>query len=93
MESTNWILSRFSLCAWDNVIAFAGNSETQVIILSSSGHPTIARHFTVSFGGRVWLAEEKMTDCCGYLGEIPRKIRSQVRAELCNYFKKEFRFV
>lgn len=93
MENVNWKVSRFDLHSGNTVVAFAGNSETHALILSSSGHPTIARHFTVDFGGWLWLSEEKMIEHCGYFGRIPVDLRGQVRAVLCNYFKKEFRFI
>jgi len=92
-ESVLWEIVCFELRPDSNQIAFAVNTETYNIVVSSSGHPTIVRHLGNDFtgGGWLWLSTNKITYVAGYLGYLPCKFRSAVLAALCNHFRKEFR--
>jgi hypothetical protein len=96
MENTYWQVSAFELKPHSTQIAFAVNSETCNIVVSSSGHPTIKRYLGNNFcggGGWIWLDKEKITCNSGCLGYVLPNVKKSVVAALCNYFRKELRVI
>ena len=93
MENANWVVSRFEFNPSNKQVAFAVNSETFTIIVSSSGHPTIVRYLGDGFdcGGWLWLDKSKLIHSSGFLGPVPDRIYNDVAAALSNYFRIEFR--
>lgn len=95
VESDLWQVSRpFGINPTAKQLAFAVNPETFTVVVTSAGHPTLARYCDNFVGGGwLWLDTVKMTTYSGFFGHIPEKILSNVHAAVCNHFKKEFKLL